>query len=146
MSWLTAKVMQYIAGALLLGCIGLGLRGCALSDDVAVAVADKGKAEADRDAAVTSRDSWKSKAEDALAANRAYDAAFAQLQEAAAEQQRLAGEAAKKAAAAVATAQRDEAQAERQLADFKRRSGNKPATCAAALQAMQAACPMLEGF
>lgn len=146
MSWLTAKVMQYIAGALLVLCVALGARGCGLSHKRDAAVSAQAAAESARDAAVTSRASWKSKAEDALAANRAYDAAFAQLQEAAAEQQRLAGEAAKKAAAAVATAQRDEAQAERQLADFKRRSGNKPATCAAALQAMQAACPMLEGF
>ena len=146
MSWLTAKVMQYIAGGLLLACIGLGVRGCALDSARDVAVANQGKAQSARDAAVTEREAWKSKAGDALAANAAYDAALGQLQEAAAEQQRRADAAAQVAANAVAAAKRDEAKAERSLADFRRLFGNRPTDCDAALQALDRVCPMLGGY
>lgn len=146
MSWLTATVMQYIAGALLVLCVALGARGCGLSHKLEVAATAAAAAAAQRDAAVTERDAWKSKAGDALAANRAYDVAFAQLQEAAAEQQRLADAAAAKAASAVAAAQRDEAKAERSLAEYRRLFGAKPKDCEAALRALDRVCPLLEGY
>lgn len=146
MNWLTMKVMQYIAGGLLLVCIGLGARGCALDSARDVAVANQGKAEAARDTAITERDAWKSKAGDALSANEAFDAIFEKQRLAAAEQQRLAEASAAKAAAAVAAAQRDEAKAERSLAEFRRLFGTRPTDCDAALQALDRVCPMLGGY
>jgi serine phosphatase RsbU (regulator of sigma subunit) len=146
MKWLTATVLQYVAGALLLACLALFARGCTLSTARDLAVAAQGKAEADRDAARTERDSWKSKTEDAQAANRAYDVIFEKQRQAAAEQQRLADEAAKTAANAVAAAQRDEAKAERENAEFRRVFGNKPKDCEAALAALDRVCPTLEGY
>jgi hypothetical protein len=146
MNWLTMKVLQYIAGGLLLACIGLGVRGCALDSARDVAVANQGKAEAARDTAITERDAWKSKAGDALAANEAFDAIFEKQRLAAAEQQRLAEASAAKAAAAVAAAQRDEAKAERSLAEFRRLFGTRPTDCDAALQALDRVCPMLGGY
>ena len=142
MSWLTAKVLQYIAGGLLLACIALGVRGCSLDTARDLAVAERATAIADRTAAITERDAWKAKVTDALAANRAYDAAFAQMQEAALDQQRQADAAATRAQQVVAAARADEAKAERQLADFRRRFAAKPANCAAALKALDAACPI----
>lgn len=146
MSWLTMKVMQYIAAGLLLACIGLGVRGCALDSARDLAVANQGKAEAARDAAITERDAWKSKAGDALAANQAYDHALGQLQEAAAEQRRMAQAAAEKAASAVAAAQRDEAKAERELGEYRRIFGAKPRDCEAALLALDRVCPTLRNY
>lgn len=146
MNWLTMKVLQYIAGGLLLACIGLGMRGCALDNARDVAVANEGKALADKKSAETERDAWKSKAGDALAANQAYDHALGQLQEAAAEQRRLAQESAKKAAAAVAAAQRDEAKAERVAAEYRRIFGAKPKDCDTALLALDRICPTLRNY
>ena len=140
MNWLTAKVAQGIAVALLVACIGLGARGCSLSSDLKTATAEKNTAIAEKTTAVTERDSWKAKTADALAANRAFDAAFAQMQEQALEDQRLAAAAAHQAAAAVAAAKRDEVRAEQDLAAFKRRFANKPADCTAALARLDAVC------
>lgn len=146
MSWLTMKVLQYIAAGLLLACIGLGVRSCAVDNARDVAVAEQGKAEASRDAAITDRDAWKAKAGDALAANQAYDVIFERQRQAAAEQHRLAQEAAAKAAAAVATAQREAAKAERTAAEYRRVFGNKPKDCDAALAALDRVCPTLGGY
>ena len=146
MNWLTMKVLQYIAGGLLLACIGLGMRGCALDNARDVAVANQATAESARDAAITERDAWKSKAGDALAANTAYDLIFEQQRLAAAEQHRLAQETAAKAAAAVAAAQRDEAKAERVAAEYRRIFGAKPKDCDAALLALDRICPTLRNY
>ena len=146
MNWLTMKVLQYIAGGLLLACIGLGMRGCALDNARDVAVANQATAESARDAAITERDAWKSKAGDALAANTAYDLIFEQQRLAAAEQHRLAQETAAKAAAAVAAAQRDELKAERVAAEYRRIFGAKPKDCDAALLALDRVCPTLRDY
>lgn len=146
MNWLTAKVLQYIAGALLVACVALFARGCSAASARDVARADQAAAESARDAAITSRDAWKEQAASAVAANAAYDLIFEQQRQAAAEQQRLADEAAKKAAAAVATAQRDKAQSERSLVEYRRLFGRRPADCDAALQALDRACPALRGY
>ena len=146
MNWLTMKVLQYIAGGLLLACIGLGMRGCALDNARDVAVANQATAESARDAAITERDAWKSKAADALAANTAYDLIFEQQRLAAAELHRLAQETAAKAAAAVAAAQRDEAKAERVAAEYRRIFGAKPKDCDAALLALDRICPTLRNY
>lgn len=146
MNWLTAKVMQYIAGALLVACIGLGAKGCALSTERDLAVAARDTAQANEGAAITERDSWKAKTGDALAANAAYGVIFDKLQAEAEAQQKQADAAARTAAAAVAVARRNEAAAEQTLAAFRTRFAGKPVPCAAALLAMQNACPSLEGY
>lgn len=146
MNWLTAKVMQYIAGALLIACIGIGAKGCALKTQRDQATASLATAQADKRTAETERDSWKAKVADALAANAAYAVIFDKLQAEADAQQQRADAAAQQAARAVAAARRDEAAAEKQLADFRKRFAGKPVACAVALQAMQNACPALEGY
>lgn len=150
MNWLvgklTAQVVQGIAAALLVLSIGLGVQVWVQSKRIDVAVAEKATAEFARDAAVTERDAWKSKAGDALAANASYDVIFEQQRLAAAEQHRLAQETAAKAAAAVAAAQRDEAKAERVAAEYRRIFGAKPKDCDAALLALDRICPTLRSY
>lgn len=139
MNWLTMKVMQYIAGGLLLVCIGLFARGCALDSARDVAIADLLTR-------TTERDAWKGKAEGCTAANDAYDAAFDKMAAEQAARDKQAAEAAKRAAAAVATAQAEADRAEAQRDAYARKFAARPKNCAAALQTMQAACPALEGF
>lgn len=146
MNWLTAKVAQGIAAALLVLCIGLGVQVFVQSKRLDVAEASLKTAQADKKTAITERDAWKSKTADVQAANAAYGVIFDKLQAEADRQQQQADAAAERAAAAVAAARRDEATAEKTLADFRKRSASKPAPCAAALLAMQSACPTLEHY
>lgn len=146
MNWLTMKVLQYIAGALLIACIGLGAKGCALAAERDNANLAAELADVEREAVGAEREAWKEKAAELIAANKAYDTAFDQLQAAAAEKQRQADAAAQQAAAAVAAAQRDEAKAERERDEYRRLFGNKPKDCEAALQALDRVCPTLGGY
>lgn len=146
MNWLTAKVAQGLAAALLVLCIGLGVQVFVQSKRLDVAAASLKTAQADKKTTETERDSWKAKTGDALAANSAYGVIFDKLQAEADAQQLQAEADARTAAAAVAAARRDEAAAEKTLADFRKRSASKPAPCAAALLAMQSACPTLEHY
>lgn len=139
MNWLTTTVLQYIAGALLLLCIGLGVRGC-------TAASQRDVARAERDAAITTVTAWKGKAEGCAAANAAYDAVFEQQRAEQAAADARAAEAVRAAAAAVAAATADAAKAQRERDDFARRYAAKPAGCTAALQALDAACPLLKGY
>lgn len=146
MKWLTATVLQYVAGALLLVCFALFARGCTLSAARDVAVAEQGKAESARDAARTERDAWKGVAETAQGTNAEWQRVWGVVEtnrqrerEEAARQAQLAGQ-------QVAAAKRDEAKAERELGEFRRLFGKRPADCQAALQALDRVCPMLEGY
>lgn len=139
MTWLTSTVWQYVAGALLLLCIGLGVRGCNAASDRDVAIAQ-------RDAATTSLDAWKGKAEGCAAANAAYDAVFEQQRQEQAAADARAAEAARAAAAAVAAATADASKAKRERDDYAKRFAARPAGCEAALQALDAACPLLKGY
>lgn len=146
MNWLTAKVAQAIALALLLACLALGAKGCSLSSQLKAANAERDTAQAERNAAITERDAWKAKTEDAQAANRAYGVVLQQMQEAEAQRQAQEDATARRAAAAVAAAQAEAVRARRERDAFARRFADKPATCAAALDAMQSACPSLERY
>jgi hypothetical protein len=146
MNWLTAKVLQYVAGGMLLVCLALGARGCALQKDAAVARAEQGRAESARDAAITERDAWKAKAADALVANAAYGAVIEAMQAAEADRVKQQQAAAERAAQRVAEANAAAERARRERDAYAGRFAGKPAGCAAALTAMQAACPMLEGY
>ena len=139
MSWLTATVLQYVAGALLLLCIALGVHGCTAASQRDVAIAE-------RDAATTTVAAWKGQAVGCAAANAAYDAVFDQQREEQAAAEARAAEAARAASAAVATATADAAKAKRERDDFAKRYAAKPAGCTAALQALDAACPLLKGY
>lgn len=139
MSWLTATVLQYIAGGLLLLCIALGVHGCTAAGARDVAIAE-------RDAATTTVAAWKGKAEGCAAANAAYETVFEQQREEQAAADARAAEAARAAAAAVATATADAAKAKRERDDFAKRYAAKPAGCTAALQALDAACPLLRDY
>ena len=146
MNWLTAKVAQGIALALLALCVALGARSCSLSSDLKVAASAAAAAASARDAAVTERDSWKAKTADALAANRAYGEVIKQMQDAETARQQQAAAIAERAGQLIAAAKVDADRARRERDDFKRRFAAKPPTCAAALDAMQAACPTLRNY
>lgn len=146
MNWLTMKVLQYIAGALLIACIGLGAKGCALKAQRDNALLEAELADVEREAIGAEREAWKEKAADAIAANKAYDVIFEQQRAAAEEQQRQAEAAAQQAAAAVAAAKRDEAKAEREAAEYRRVFGARPKDCEAALLALDRVCPTLGGY
>lgn len=150
MSWLvdklTAKVAQGLAAAFLVLSLGLGVQVWVQSKRIETLKAIATAASAQIDATEIERDAWKSKTEDALAANRAYDVLFEQQRLAAEDQQRLADAAAARAATQVAAARRDEASAERSLAEYRRVFGAKPKDCDAALQALDRVCPMLGGY
>jgi len=139
MNWLTTTILQYIAGALLLLCIGLGVHGCTAASARDVAIAQ-------RDAAAITVAAWKGKADGCAAANAAYDAVFEQQRQEQAVADARAAEAARVAAAAVAAATADAAKAKRERDDFAKRYAAKPAGCTAALQALDAACPLLKGY
>lgn len=139
MTWLTSTVLQYVAGALLLLCIVLGVRGC-------TAASERDTAIAERDAAITTVAAWRGKAEGCAAANAAYDAVFEQQRQEQAAAEVRAAEAARAAAAAVAAANADAAKAQRERDDFAKRYAAKPAGCTAALQALDAACPLLRDY
>lgn len=139
MNWLTATVLQYISGALIVLCIALGMHGCVAASERDVAIAQ-------RDAANTSLGAWKDKAEGCAAANAAYDAVFEQQRQEQAAADARATEAARVAAAAVAAANADAAKAKRERDDFAKRYAAKPAGCTAALQALDAACPLLRDY
>lgn len=141
MKWLTMKLMQYIAGALLLTCIGLGAKGCSLASERDTAVAKQGEAEALTRAANTERAAWKSKAGDLAAANAACDTAFDQLQAAATERDRQVEQQTAQAEQAIAASKAKAAAAGRELAEFRRLYGQRPANCEAALKSLDRVCP-----
>lgn len=146
MSWLTTTILQYIAGALLLLCIGLGVHGCTAASARDVAIAQRDVAIAQRDAAITTVTAWKGKAEGCAAANAVYDAVFEQQRAEQAAADARAAEDRKRAAAVVAAATADAAKARRALDDFAKRYAAKPADCTAALQPLDAACPLLRDY
>lgn len=146
MSWLTAKVMQYIALALLALCVTLGMRGCSLSHKLEVAGTAAVAAASQRDAAVTERDAWKGKAEGAVAANAAYGVVLDKIRAQQEADAAAAAAAASKAAQQVAAAQAAERKAEASNAEYRRLFGNRPKDCDAALQALDRVCPLLRDY
>ena len=146
MNWLTAKMVQGIAAALLVLCLGLGAQVFVQSKRLDVAIAEMGAAESARDAAVTERESWKEQAKAAKAANTAYDLAFSQLQESANETHRMAKLQAEQAERAIVASKAKAATAARELAEFRRMFGQRPAGCVAALQALDKVCPTLRNY
>ena len=143
MNWLTAKVAQGIALSLLILCMGLGTKACTLSRELKTATAERDTALARKKTAETEREAWKSKAADVLAARDAYAAMLSEIKAEQARADAAAAAAAKQAAAAVAAAQRDEATAERRLADFQRRYVARPKTCDDALKLLDSVCPAI---
>lgn len=146
MNWLTAKVAQGIAAALLVLCAALGVRLWVVSHQLATAKATTDAAQSARDAAITERDAWKGQSDGCAAANAAYDAILRDINAEQARRDAAAAEAAKRAAAALGAAQADAARARRDLAGFQRRFDTRGGNCEQALQAMQAACPALEHY
>lgn len=116
--------------------------------DVDVARAAAGTAQAHRDVALTERDAWKQAAGTALGANAKWETAFETmrglLKAAQGENRRLdaAGR------AAVRAAQERAALADRTLQVWKQRYEEQLLVedCADALNAVQVACPAMEGY
>lgn len=146
MSWLTAKVMQYIAITLLMLCAALGARGCSLSHKLEVAATAAAAAASQRDAATTERDAWKGEAEGAAAANAAYGVVLDKIRAQQEADAAAAAAAASKAAQQVAAAQADARKAEASNAEYRRLFGARPKDCDAALLALDRVCPALEHY
>lgn len=146
MNWLTMQVLQYIAGGLLLACMGLGVRGCALDSARDVAVANQGKAEAARDAVVTEREAWKEVASTAQETNADWQRIWGVIEANQAREREESARLAGIAAEQVAAAKRDEAKAERVAAEYRRVFGAKPKDCDAALLALDRICPTLRNY
>lgn len=114
--------------------------------DVAVAASESASAWAT--SARTERDAWKQAAGTAIGANAKWEQAFKKVQglleDAQGENRRLdaAGR------AAVAAAQERAAEADRALEEWTRRYAEqvRVGDCAAALNAVQTACPAMEGY
>lgn len=147
-SKMTVAPLLYLCGALLLLVIGLGVKVAMLGSDLDAAVANQGKAEAERDAVITEREAWKGRADELQAANGAYGTALntmhQQLQMCQGEAARIESEGLKAVAAARAEAADADAALKRFTAQFQAES-RKP-VCAAALAALDAACPALQGY
>lgn len=145
---LTVVPLLYACGALLLLAIGLSVKIALLGSDLDTAIADKGKAEAERAAVITERESWKGRADELQAANGAYGTALntmhQQLQLCQGEATRIESEGRKAVAAARAEAADADAALKHFTAQFQAES-RKPG-CAAALAALDAACPALQGY
>ena len=146
MSWLTAKVAQGIAAALLVLSIGLGLQVWVQSGRLASAKKDVQTAQAQRDTAITERDAWKGKADGAVAANAAYEAVLDAIKAEQAREAAAAAAAAQAAASRVAEAEAEKRRATTELAEFRRLFGARPADCDAALQALDRVCPLLRDY
>ena len=146
MNWLTMKVLQYIAVGLLLACIGLGVKGCAIASERDVAVANQSKAEAARDAVITEREAWKEVASTAQDTNADWQRIWGVIEANQAREREESARLAGIAAEQVAAAKRDEANAERVAAEYRRIFGAKPKDCDAALLALDRICPTLRNY
>ena len=142
MNWLTAKVLQYIVGALLVLSIGLGLQVWVQYGRLDAAKKDVQTAQAQRDTAITERDAWKGKADGAVAANQAYGVVLDEIRAQQAADQHAAAAAAQQAAKQVASAQAEKRRSDADLAEFRRLFGKRPADCEAALQSLDRVCPV----
>lgn len=148
LSKFTVTPLLYACGALLLVCIGLGVRLAMLGADVRAAEAATGQAEAQRDAAITERDAWKVRAEDNARAASTAQASVVTLRD---ELKRAQGDLRTlgvQSRAAIAQAEAQQRDAERTLARFAQQfqtESRKP-DCTRALEAVGRFCPALEGY
>ena len=144
----TVTPLLYACGALLALSIGLGVALKLKGADVTAAEAATSVAEASRDKAITEREAWKSRAGELTAANLAYGSVVTGLRE---ELALCQGENARIGQAgqlAIHRAQADARDADRTLAAFtaKFQTESRKPVCAAALSALDAACPALGGY
>ena len=145
---LSVKPLLWACGLLLAGCAVLGGLLYTARADVAAARAETDAAAATVGQRTTEREAWKQAARASQAAAGRWEAAFADMQILLRDAQ---GEARRLDAAgrqAVAAAQAREAEANRTLEAWMRRYAEqvRVGDCAAALNAVQAACPAFEGF
>ena len=144
----TVTPLLWACGLLLAAVAVLGGLLYTARADVAAARARTEAAAATAGQRATERDAWKQAAEASAAAAGSWEAAFADmrvlLRQAQSEARRL-DEAGKRA---VAAAQAREVEANRTLDAWMARYANqvRVGDCAAALNAVQAACPAFEGF
>lgn len=145
---LTVTPLLWAAGLELVAIAVLGGMLYVQQSRVDVAQAASETAGARADAARTERDAWKQAAETSLGANVKWQSAFAAVQrllrEAQGENRRLAESGRK----AIAAARAEAAEADRALAEWTHRYADqvRVGECAAALNAVQTACPAMEGY
>lgn len=148
LSKLTVTPLLYACGALLALSIGLGIALKVKAGQVSTAQAVRDTAIARRDTAITEREAWKRRAGELSAANRAYGNAVTGLQstltECQGENLRISAEGQR----AIVAAQADARDADRTLKAFtaKFQNESRKPTCARALEALGASCPLLEGY
>lgn len=148
LSKFTVTPLLYACGALL--AIALA-QAIALKVEVSKVDAAKSAvtaAIAQRDATITERDAWKTKANGAVEANQAAGVAIDSLKATLAAQQAACSHNAQANEVAVSQARADAADADRTLKLFAKKfqtESHKP-NCAQALSAMEAACPALQDY
>lgn len=145
---LTVTPLLYACGALLAVVLGMSIKLALLSSAVDTAEAKQQTAEASLDRVSTERDAWSNAAEGAANANKQADAAIESLRLTLEQQQKqyAATQAANDMAIAAARGAAADADAalKRFTAQFQTES-RKP-VCGAALAALDAACPALQGY
>lgn len=148
LSRLTVTPLLYACGALLLVCLGMGAALKLQATKLELANAQLDVLTAGLLTAHTERDAWKQAAQGGAEANRAATASIESLKATLVSQQREIRRISAEGEHAVATAQADAADADRTLKLFtaKFQTESRKPDCARALDAMQAACPALEGY
>lgn len=138
---LSVKPLLWACCLLLAACAALGGR-------LYVAGADVTAAEARVGLRTTERDAWKQAAEASQIAAGKWQQAFAQVQQRLREAQAEAHRLDEAGQAAIAAAQAREAEANRALASWTQRYADqvRVGDCAAALNAVQHACPAFQGY
>ena len=152
LSKLTVKPLLWVAGVEL-AIIGLLVAGLFLQDFWFSSKLTESRGAADTAAAAATtaraeRDTWKGRTAELEAANSAFAATTATLQRLLAEAQKEARRMGEEGRRAVDAAQARADEADRTLSSWMKRYADqvRVGDCAAALNAVQAACPALEGY
>ncbi|MDH7453578.1 hypothetical protein QF205_10940 [Luteimonas composti] len=145
---LTVTPLLWACGLLLVAVAALGVRVHMLGADVDAANGGAAAADARANQHVAERDAWKHAAQSALEATTRWETAFGTARQLLADSQREARRLDEAGRQALAAARAREAEANRALAGWMDRYAEqvRVGDCAAALNAVQQACPAFGGY
>lgn len=145
---LTVTPLLWACGLLLVAVAALGVRVHMLGADVDAAKAGTAAADARANQHVAERDAWKRAAQSALQATTRWETAFGTVRQLLADSQREARRLDEAGRQALAAARAREAEANLALASWMDRYAEqvRVGDCAAALNAVQQACPAFRGY
>lgn len=145
---LTVTPLLYACGVLLAVVLGMGVKIALLGSAVDTAQAKQQTAEEALDRVSTERDAWSNAAEGAANANKQADAAIESLRLTLEQQQQQCAATQSANDKAIAAARSAAADADAALKHFTAQfqSESRKPVCGAALAALDAACPALQGY